>query len=568
MTRREMEHLGWKKLDILLVSGSAYCDHPAFGEALLGRLLVARGYRTGVVAQPDWRSPEPLRVMGRPRLLVGVSAGALDSMVAHYTAFRRPRRDDPYAPGGKAGGRPNRAALVYANLCRQAFPGVPVVLGGVEASMRRAAHFDFWSDQMRRPLGLDAKADLLLYGMAERALVEAADRLDRGDSLDGIRGSVRTFNGEPALSRSARAEELPSFEAIQQDPTRLMEATLALEQQVHEGPDGPWVTQRVGERGVLLAPPAPALETADLDALYSLPFSRQAHPSYGDQEIPALDMIRFSVTAQRGCGGGCTFCSLSLHQGRYSGSRSRASVLAEVKEMTRHPTFRGTVSDIGGPTANLWGSRCALPPGDWPCTRPSCLAPRRCKHLRDRQGEFLELLRAAAATEGVKHLRLASGVRHDLACDHPEFAEALVKEFTGGQLKVAPEHTEPGVLRLMRKTRREGFERFIERFEAHSAEAGKEQYLVPYLLSAFPGCSDQDMDRLAAWFRRRGWRPRQVQCFLPTPGTVATAMFAGGVDEKGRPIHVARTDAERRRQHDKFGLGEGRRERGKRRRRR
>ena len=554
MSRAELDALGWDELDVLLVSGSAYVDHPAFGEALLGRLLVAVGFRVGVVALPDWRTPDPLKVMGRPRLFVGVTAGALDSMVAHYTAFRRPRRDDAYAPGGKAGRRPNRAALVYANLCRQAFPGLPVVLGGIEASMRRAVHYDFWTDKMRRPLGLDAKADLIIYGMAERALVGLARGLETGGRAGALRlhGVVSNFNGEPDPPAGAELRELPSFQAIQDDPGLLMEATLAVEGQVHGGPAGPWLFQRCGARGVLLAPPATRLTTEELDALYALPFSRQAHPSYREP-IPALEMVRFSVTAVRGCGGGCTFCSLSLHQGRLHSSRSRGSILQEVRELTRHGQFRGTVSDIGGPTANLWGAGCSLPHEKWPCKRTSCLAPKICPHLESAQGAYLELLDQAAALPGVKHLRVASGVRHDLCLEQADFMRALVTRFTGGQLKVAPEHTEASVLKLMRKQDRRAFEVFVERFESLSARAGKEQYLVPYLLSGFPGCTTRDMERLASWFKARGWRPRQVQAFLPTPGTVATAMFAGGVDEKGRPIHVARSDGERRRQHELFG---------------
>ena len=558
MTRAELDALGWQELDVLLISGSAYADHPAFGEALLARLLVAAGFRAGIVALPGWRSPDALRVMGRPRLFAGITAGALDSMVAHYTAFRRPRRDDPYAPGGEAGARPNRAALVYANLCRQAFPALPVVLGGVEASMRRAVHYDFWTDKMRRPLGLDAKADLVIYGMAERALLELARRLEakRDDALSKLHlpGAATVFNGQPEPPPGAEVRELPSLDEIQADPRRLMEATLEVERQVHTGPDGPWLFQRCGTRGVLLAPPSAHLTSQELDTLYALPFSREAHPSYLEP-LPALEMVRFSVTAHRGCGGGCTFCSLALHQGRLHRSRSAASVLEEVRALTRHPRFKGTVSDIGGPTANLWGAKCTLPQEKWPCTRPSCMAPRLCPHLSAAQDAYLALLNSAAALPGVKHLRVASGVRHDLSLEHAAFTRALVTRFTGGQLKVAPEHTEPGVLKLMRKPDRRSFEGFVDRFQTLSSEAGKEQYLVPYLLSGFPGCSDKEMARLADWFKQRGWRPRQVQAFLPTPGTVATAMYAGGIDEKGSPIEVARSDKARRRQHEMFGLG-------------
>ena len=544
--RRELSALGWSQLDVVIITGSAYVDHPAFGDALLGRWLISHGYRTGIVAQPRWDVVDDLLVMGAPRLFVGVSAGALDSMLAHYTAFRKKRRDDVYTPGGRAGARPNRAAVVYANLARRAFPGIPVVLGGVEASLRRAVHYDFWSNSLRRPVLLDGKAQSLVYGMAESALLEIAGRLDDGKrNLIGIPGTVCPLRRGQEPPEGVEVEELPSLEEIREDPQQLIEATKRLESQVHRG--GPWLLQRAQGETVLIAPPSHPLTTSELDRLYGLPFTREAHPSDGEP-IPALEMIRFSVTSHRGCAGGCSFCSLALHQGRQIRSRSRASLRAEVEGLAAHGDWKGSITDVGGPSANMWGARCRRDEGA-DCGRASCLFPRLCRHFDVDQGEIVEMLRALARVKGVRHLRVASGVRHDLALRSPKYLEALVTELTGGQLKIAPEHLSDRVLALARKPGSETFERFVVEFERRSHKACKEQYLVPYLLSALPGSTDRDMRELARWFERRRWSPRQVQCFVPTPGTMATAMFFAGADTKGRPIHVARTDAERLRQH-------------------
>jgi uncharacterized radical SAM protein YgiQ len=538
-SRREMKRWGWRELDVLLVTGDAYLDHPAFGVALLGRWLVEHGYRVGIVAQPRWDTTDDVTRLGRPRLFAGVTAGALDSMVAARTAFRAPRRSDAYSPGGRTGGRPGRASIVYANLVRRAFPGLPIVMGGIEASLRRITHYDFWSDGLRRPALVDAKADALIYGMAERAALELARRLDAGEPLNGLRGAA-TIGDAP----TGEVVELPPHEAIVTDPRLLMEATLALERQAHNGRC--WARQRVGGRSLVLAPPQEPLTTGELDLLYGLPFTRAQAPGSGDA-IPAVEMLRGSVTSHRGCAGGCTFCSLALHQGRAIRSRSPASILAEVERLTRLPGWRGRVSDVGGPTANMYGARCE---GDRSaCQRSSCLTPSICPDFRPAQERLAALLRDVARVAGVRSVRVASGVRHDLALECPEYLTALVGEFTGGQLKLAPEHVSDRVLRLMRKPPREVFARFLSRFEERSAAAGKEQYVVPYLMSAFPGCTDEEMRELAAWLGRRGWRPRQVQCFVPTPGTVATAMYLTGRDTRGRAIPVARTDAERLRQH-------------------
>lgn len=547
--RQEMRALGWEALDVLLVTGDAYVDHPSFGAALLGRLLVARGLRTGIVAQPRWTTPEDVLRMGRPRLFAGVTAGALDSMLAHYTAFRKKRHDDAYTPGGRAGARPNRAVIVYSNLVRQAFPGLVVVLGGIEASLRRITHYDFWSDSLRRPILLDAKADLLVWGMGEVPLVAVARTLLQAEEagtepdLTGIPGTA-WMGGPEQVPEGQAVIELPSHESLLEDPRLLMQATLASEHHVQRG--DAWAVQPVSGRTLVLAPPPPPPTSRQLDEVFELPFSRRAHPGY-TEPIPAEEMMRWSVNTHRGCGGGCSFCSLALHQGRRVASRSRGSILREVRSLTRMEGWTGSISDVGGPSANMWGARCTLDPCR--CTRTSCLFPAVCPGFQVDQSAGVELLREVARQDGVRHVRVASGLRHDLALQAHRALKALTMEFTGGQLKVAPEHISERVLRGMRKPGREVFERFLEEFRRHSEAAGKEQYVIPYLISAFPGCTDQDMRELADWLRARGWSPRQVQCFIPTPGTVATAMYFTRLDPEGNPIHVARSDAERLRQH-------------------
>ncbi|MCC6695670.1 MAG: YgiQ family radical SAM protein [Candidatus Hydrogenedentes bacterium] len=557
MFREDMARRGWDELDVLLISGDAYVDHPSFGVALLGRWLQAHGFRVGIVAQPRWTGTEDFVRMGRPRLFAGVTAGAIDSLLAHYTAFRKKRSDDAYTPGGRAGARPNRATIVYTNLVRQAFPGLPVVIGGIEASLRRAVHYDFWTDKVRPSILLDSKADLLVYGMGERAILEIAQRLHTAQDaelctagLRGIPGTAFAISSAETLKQLANAPSdaevvaLPSYEAIQSDSTKLMEATLAIERQVHQGVR--WAVQASGNRQVVLTPPAEPMSTEELDALYALPFTRRPHPSY-TQPIPAAQMIQFSVTSHRGCAGGCTFCSIALHQGREIQSRSADSLKQEVQTLTAHPDWAGSISDVGGPTANMWGARCAGGPAN--CKRADCLTPTVCRYFETREDELVDLLRTLKAVPGVKHLRVASGVRYDLASENTEYVKALVREFVGGQLKIAPEHRSDHVLRLMRKPKFEVFEQFLCAFDEQSQRAHKEQYVVPYLISAFPGCTDDDMRALAEWLRERGWKPQQVQCFIPTPGTVATAMYFAGIDPKGKPIPVARTDKDRMRQH-------------------
>ena len=542
--RSEMDQLGWEELDILLVSGDGYVDHPAFGAALLGRWLVHHGFRVGVVAQPRWDSCLDIARLGRPRLFAGITAGALDSMLAHYTAFRKKRSDDAYTPGGVAGQRPNRAAIVYANLVRRAFHGLPLVLGGIEASLRRSTHFDFWTDGLRRSILLDSKADAVLYGMAESSILALATQLDAGaelhDALYQTPGAV--FVGDAGRLTGATLLELPAHEAILATPRLLIEATRRLEQHVHQNKD--FAVQETGGRTILMAPPGAYSE--NLDLLYSLPFSREQHPAYAEK-IPAVDMIRTSLATHRGCAGGCSFCSLSLHQGRRIRSRSQDSILAEAAKLTHAAWWTGSLSDVGGPSANMWGARCTADPKE--CDRPSCLTPELCSHFACSQAAYVDLLRRVQRVQGVRHVRVASGWRMDLALREPAALGGLIREFVGGQVKVAPEHTAPQVLKLMRKPGFKVFEAFLEVFKRESDKAGKEQYVIPYLMSAFPGCTDADMAALASWLRGRGWRPQQVQCFIPLPGTMAAALFYAGVDHKGNTLPVARSDAARLRQH-------------------
>jgi uncharacterized radical SAM protein YgiQ len=545
MSRQEMDRLGWDELDVLLVSGDAYVDHPSFGAALLGRWLVLYGYRVGIVAQPRWSTPEDLLVMGRPKLLAGVTAGALDSMLAHYTAFRKKRHDDAYTPGGLTGARPNRACLVYAGIIKQAFPKLPIVLGGVEASLRRITHYDFWTDKLRRSILLDAKSDMLLYGMAERGILAAANRLRDGLALGAPSIPGAAYFGNPDdLPAGQEVVELPSHEEMLADPAMLMTATLAMEAHVHHA--DAYSVQSVEGRSLILTPPTP-LSTAELDELYALPFTREPHRSYGGKKIPAADMIRFSINSHRGCGGGCSFCTLAGHQGRAIRSRSAESILAEAESMVRHPDFKGSISDVGGPTANMWGGKCDDAASA--CERASCLFPGICRHFVVDQMRVVEMLHKVRDIEGVKHVRVASGIRHDLALKDVGYIRAIVRDFVGGQLKIAPEHLTDDVLRLMRKPGLDVFEQFLDLFEKECVAAGKQQYVIPYLISAFPACTPRHMEQLARWFARRGWRPEQVQCFIPLPGTVAAAMYYAGIDPSGNPISVARSDAERLKMH-------------------
>ncbi len=559
MTRAELDRLGWERPDVLFVSGDAYVDHPSFAMAVLGRVLEAAGFRVAILAQPDWRSAAAFRSLGRPRLCCAVSAGNMDSLLNHYTAEKRPRSDDAYSPGGAAGLRPDRAASVYAQRCREAHPGVPVIAGGVEASLRRFAHYDYWSDAVRPSILVSSKADLVVYGMGEAPLVEIVRRLDRGETppdLRDLRGVAYLLGaGEelaplPASVRAAGTpvddtRELPSFEAVRDDRREFALAT----RQVHlemNPLNARRLLQRHGRRLLVQNPPSLPLSTPEMDAIYALPYARRPHPSY-TRPIPAAEMMRTSVTIQRGCFGGCSFCSLTAHQGRIVQWRSPASVLAEVRALARGDGFTGVISDLGGPTANMYAMRCARPEIESVCRRLSCLHPAPCRRLKTDHGPLLALMRAARALPGVRQVLIASGVRMDLANRSPEYLAELAAQHVGGHLKVAPEHVARPVLDLMRKSRPEEFEEFARRFAAASARAGKEQYLVPYFIAGHPGTTLESMIELALFLKRTGLRPRQVQDFIPAPLDLATAMYHSGLDPVTlAPVPVPRTARARR----------------------
>lgn len=576
----DMQLKGWNELDILLVSGDAYIDHPAFASALLGRYLEYHGFKVGIITQPDWKAPdiaEKIRAMGRPKLFAGISAGAVDSMLAHYTAFRKKRHDDAYTPGGRCGARPNRAVTVYASLIRQAFPDLPVVAGGIEASLRRLSHYDFWTDSLRKSILADAKLDLVLYGMGEKSILELAQRLrsfykkhpelQYGSPamqkardkkpwqgvIKGINGTCRFIKTEEIAKLPENTVILPSHKDILRSPKLLMEATLASEKHIHLADH--YLVQAIDkDRAVLVEKPSPRLSSEEMDLLYALPYTRRAHPRY-QGKIPAESMMKTSMTSHRGCGGGCSFCSLALHQGRKISSRSEQSLLDEALKLSKMQGFDGSISDIGGPSANMWQAFCALEEKTkengkkFQCGRDSCMTPNICPHFIVDQEKHLEILRKVKQIPRIKNVRIASGVRFDLALTQKKALQSYAGEFTGGQLKVAPEHCSENVLKLMRKPGMDKFEVFLQAFYSYCEQAGKEQYVIPYLLSAFPGCTDENMRELAAWLKERNWKPRQVQCFIPTPGTVATAMYFGECDPKGNPLFVAKTDAQRLRQH-------------------
>ena len=552
MTRGEMDARGWAELDVLLITGDAYVDHPSFGAAMIGRVLEADGWRVGIVAQPDWRDVEAIRVMGAPRLFVGVTAGNLDSMVSNYTVARHKRKVDVYTAGGEPGRRPNHAAVVYSQLSRRALPGVPVVLGGIEASMRRVAHYDYWENQLRPSILISSKADLLVYGMGERAVREIARRLaERTDAgptdLGGIPGTARMLGAKASAAADFSAGVvLPSWEELQADPQQLMALTKLTEAQ--QTPYcGKRLVQMHGKRAVVIEAPALPVDGPELDALYEYPFQRQAHPSY-QEAVPGFASIKDSVIVSRGCAGGCTFCGLGLHQGKFLSSRSVASVLREVRGLGELASFRGTVSDLGGPTANLFGARNGHVAACRACHRPSCLWPSICPHFEINEQPGLEMLRGARAVPGVKHVFVQSGIRMDVALRTPEYLRELVIHHVSGHLKVAPEHLQPDVLRRMRKPAGD-FPAFRQRFAEISAEAGKEQYLVPYFISSFPGCTEQEMAVVADFLKRERWNLQQVQDFIPLPMTAAAAMYVTGLDLlSGQPIPVIRNAGEREKQ--------------------
>ena len=593
MSRAEMEQLGWDSCDVIIVTGDAYVDHPSFGMAIMGRLLEAQGFRVGIIAQPDWQSAEPFKQLGKPNLFFGITAGNMDSMVNRYTSDKRIRSDDAYTPGGVGGQRPDRSVVVYAQRAREAFRDVPIVIGGIEASLRRIAHFDYWSEKVRRSVLLDAKADLLVYGNAERQIVEIAHRLAGGAKIEDItdlRGTafvrkkhdfieidsthidtpgrlnppvdpyamepeIRKANGDiprfpangdrpgtpdeiPAkevvvkFARRVKAEDrersvirMPSHEQVTNDPVLYAHASRILHLEANPGNARPLV-QRHGDLDVWLNPPPVPLTTRDMDYVYELPYARVPHPRYGNAEIPAYKMIKFSIAIQRGCFGGCTFCSITEHEGRIIQSRSEASILREVEKVRDTvPGFTGVISDLGGPTANMYRIACKSRDIEKACRKPSCVYPGICPNLDTDHSALIQLYRKARALPGVKKILIASGVRYDLAIESPEYVRELAQHHVGGYLKIAPEAIGEGPLSKMMKPGVGTYYKFKEMFDQASKAAGKEQYLIPYFIAAHPGTTDQDMLELALWLKKNGFRADQVQAFLPSPMATATAMY-------------------------------------------
>jgi uncharacterized radical SAM protein YgiQ len=584
-SREEMSALGWQQCDIIIVTGDAYVDHPSFGMAIIGRVLEAQGYKVGIIAQPDWHGTGDIQRLGAPRLFFGVTGGNMDSMVNRYTSDRRVRSDDAYTPGGGGGKRPDRSVIVYSQRIREAFKHIPIVIGGIEASLRRIAHFDYWSENVRRSVLVDAKADLLVYGNAERQIGAIARRLDAGEpigAIDDLRGTAFLRRGMPAdwieidsseidapgpmnpptdpyaseESRRQTAQQqgvsasgatvvkfhrrvpnaqrqrsvirLPSYEQVAADPVLYAHASRILHLESNPG-NARALVQRHASMELWLNPPPIPLSTVDMDAVYELPYARRPHPAYGNAKIPAFHMIRFSVAIQRGCFGGCTFCSITEHEGRIIQSRSEDSVIREIETIRdKVAGFTGVISDLGGPTANMYRLHCKSSAVESACRRPSCVFPGVCPNLNTDHAPLISLYRRARALKGVKKVLIASGVRYDLAIESPEYVKELATHHTGGYLKIAPEAIGEGPLSKMMKPGVAAYYRFKELFDKYSKEAGKEQYLIPYFIAAHPGTRDTDMLELAVWLKRNGFRADQVQAFLPSPMATATAMFHSG----------------------------------------
>ncbi len=543
MTLAEARSLGWEELDAVIVTGDAYVDHPSFGAAVIARVLIDAGFRAGIIAQPRWQDGEGFTALGRPRLFFGVTAGNVDSLVANLSPARARRREDDYAPGGRPGVRPDRATLVYCNRLRELYPGVPLVLGGIEASLRRLAHYDYWDDAVRRSLVVDARADLLVYGMGERQVVEAARRLAAGAGLDGITGTCIVRRARPDGS-----VELPSFEAARDDRQAFAEAFRLWYRTAHD-PGGPVVAQAHAGRFVVQYPMAPPLAPAELDRVYELPYARRAHPSYAEP-VPALEPVRFSITAHRGCLGTCAFCSLGAHQGRIIQARSAESVVREARRMTRQEGFKGHITDLGGPSANSWGATCPQMRRGRACAGRECAFPRRCRELELGLERELALLAAVRAVPGVKRVTVGSGVRFDLLDDAAglRYIDQLCRFHISGQLRVAPEHCSDAVLAQMRKANHESYLRFRESFAEANRRLGRKQYLIPYFISGHPGATADDAVELAEFLVRvERFGVRQVQQFTPLPMTLAAATWHCGFDPlTGRPVHVPRDEREQK----------------------
>ena len=635
MSRAEMDKLGWDSCDIVLVTGDAYVDHPSFGMAVIGRMLEAQGFRVGIIAQPDWTSAEAFKVLGKPNLFWGVTSGNMDSMINRYTADRKIRSDDAYTPGDIGGKRPDRAAIVYSQRCREAFKDVPLVLGGIEGSLRRIAHYDYWSDKVRRSIVVDAKCDLLLYGNAERAIVEIAHRLaakepvtqitdvrgtafvrrtdDPGNaewieidstSVDtpgrveahynpymttaelavengatcarddeakqvahaaetAARGQAMVFQANPALKaklkvppRERSVIRLPSYEAVKSDPVLYAHANRVLHLETNPG-NARALVQAHGTgataRDIWITPPPIPLTTAEMDMVFDLPYARSPHPVYADAQgghdgvtkIPAWEMIRFSVNIMRGCFGGCTFCSITEHEGRIIQSRSEDSVIKEIEDIRdKVKGFTGTISDLGGPTANMYRLGCKSPEIEAACRKPSCVYPGVCQNLTTDHGPLIKMYRRGRALKGIKKILIGSGLRYDLAVKSPEYIKELAQHHVGGYLKIAPEHTETGPLSKMMKPGIGSYDKFKALFDKFSLEAGKKQFLIPYFIAAHPGTSDEDMLHLAVWLKKNGFRADQVQTFYPSPMATATAMYHSGRNPLRKIHRTAKSDEE------------------------
>ncbi len=667
MSRAEMEKLGWDSCDIILVTGDAYVDHPSFGMAVIGRTLEAQGFRVGIIAQPDWQSADPFKVLGKPNLFWGVTAGNMDSMINRYTADRKIRSDDAYTPGDIGGKRPDRAAIVYSQRCREAYKDVPIILGGIEGSLRRIAHYDYWSDKVRRSIVVDAKCDLLLYGNAERALVEVAHRIaarEPVEQITDVRGTAfvrrpddETGNGwfeidstsvdepgrveahvnpymttseqaaaqgstcskedgsgvgapdsvaggayasnasgqkdpksaepnpaiqpmlfvaNPALKaklkvppRDKSVIRLPSYEQVKSDPVLYAHANRVLHLETNPG-NARALVQAHGEgvtaRDVWINPPPIPLTTAEMDYVFDLHYARGPHPSYADEngshdgatKIPAWEMIRFSVNIMRGCFGGCTFCSITEHEGRIIQSRSEDSIIQEIEDIRdKVKGFTGTISDLGGPTANMYRLGCKSPEIEAACRKPSCVYPGICSNLGTNHDPLIKIYRRGRALKGIKKILIGSGLRYDLAVKSPEYVKELVQHHVGGYLKIAPEHTEQGPLTKMMKPGIGSYDKFKQMFEKFSEEAGKKQFLIPYFIAAHPGTSDEDMMNLAIWLKKNGFRADQVQTFYPSPMATATAMYHSNknplrkITRDSEAVDIVRGD-KRRRLHKAF----------------
>ena len=606
MSRDDMDVLGWDSCDIILVTGDAYIDHPSFGMGLIGRLLEAQGFRVGIIAQPDWQNKSAMMALGKPNLFFGVTAGNMDSMVNRYTSDRKIRHDDAYTPNGDEGKRPDRSVIVYAQRVREAFKGVPLIIGGIEASLRRIGHYDYWSEKVRRSILPDSKADMLIYGNAERAIVEVAHRLAKGESINSIRnvrgtafmtqdipegwsvidstsvdtpGKIETHADPYAmqadcdkekaadgknsnvvqfdpqgkataqtkpgpgsrLDRSKTVLRLPSYDQVVNDDVLYAHTSRVFHLETNPG-NARALMQQHGKRYVWLNPPPIPLSSKEFDRLFEFPYTRKPHPAYGTARMPAWEMIRYSVNIMRGCFGGCTFCSITEHEGRIIQSRSENSVIQEIETIRDTvPGFTGHISDLGGPTANMYHLKCKSEKIESACRRLSCVYPEICSNLNTDHQPLINLYRRARKLPGIKQIKIASGLRYDLAVQSPEYVKELVTHHVGGYLKIAPEHTESGPLSKMMKPGIGSYETFREMFDKYSKEAGKEQYLIPYFISAHPGTTDEDMLNLALWLKTNNFRPDQVQAFLPTPLAIASAMYHTGKN----PLRRVTKDSEK-----------------------